>query len=465
MTSTGALLQLVAKGDDYTDLFHNDLKGEDKNNISLFKSSYKKITNFSETPFSLSSENAPRWGGKAFFKVKKYGDLLGNMYLAFELPSISVTDIVGLSESERNTEYRIRWNEYVGNVAIEYVILRIGGQQIDKISGEYMQFYSDMYDTTWSKLCMLGHEKHMIFPNRKIESQYVYVPLKFFFNKDPSNYLPLCALQYHDIEIEVKIRDWNDMYYVLKELTNDVDASESKKSKLYFAHTNNTIAEKQFSNFRLDCNYIFLDTEERKLISQSKYEILMTQVQELKTTVSHLSRVKLNFQNSIKELFFVLNNQSNIDLSEVYNYSGKQKYLPVGTTNITEILWEQIPERHLLKNASLIFDGNDRVPKRDYKYWQYIQNYENYRNTLQHNICMYNFGMTRNEHTGSCNFSEMENDILELELSEQTTEFIHYTNADTVTIGPNNTCLLNVYATSYNVFIIENGLSEVKFPF
>jgi hypothetical protein len=464
MSNRGVLLQLVARGDDYNKLYHNNINSDKSNEITLFKSKTKKITNFAEAPFSMPPEKKANWGDKVFFKIKKYGDLLGNAYIAFELPEISVTDIIGLNENERNTNYRVRWNEYIGNIAIEYVQLRIGGQIFDKQSGEFLQFYSDLYDTTWSKLCMLGHEKHLILPTTKIDKQYVYVPLKFFFNRDYDKLLPLCALQYHDIEIEVKLRNWDDMYYVLSTVQDETSPTETKTSKIHFAHTNYKLTQKNINNFRLDCNLIFLDKEEREQVSQSRHEFLITQVQELKTTVKNVDRVKLNFQNSIKELIFVLQNQSNINNYEIFNYSGKPQYLPVGTTSITSTLWEQIPNKHLLNDARLLFHGYERVPTRDYKYWHYIQNYENYRNTILHNIYMYNFGLSKSEHTGSCNFNEIEDVVLELSLSNSSTEYIHYTNNDTVNIGPDTTCNFTIYATSYNVIVIDKGLAQLAHP-
>ena len=63
-----------------------------------------------------------------------------NIYLVLELPEISVEDIVGRSENIRTSQYRVRWNEFIGNALIDKIILRIGGQKIDEYTGEYIQF-------------------------------------------------------------------------------------------------------------------------------------------------------------------------------------------------------------------------------------------------------------------------------------------------------------------------------------
>jgi hypothetical protein len=459
MSSKGSLLQLIAKGEIDNYLFDNDISK------TIFQSGINKITNFSETTFSIFPENAPSWGDTIRFKVNKYGDLLTNIYFVLELPEISVSDIVGLNEDIRTSQYRIRWNEFIGNAIIEKIVLRIGGQKIDEQTGEFIQFYTDLYDTTWSKLCMLGHDKSLINPNTKIDKQYIYVPLKFFFNKDISKALPVYALNYHEIEIEIKLKAWDKTYLVLHELTDQVSSTESSTSKKYFAHTNNIINQKSFSNVRLDCNYIFLDDDERKFIMNNRHEYLITQVQYQETNIMSNDRIFLNFENPIKEFFFVIQKNENINNNEIFNYSGKSQYLPTGTTEFTERLWEQIPNKHLLETASLQFDGNDRVSEKDYKYWHLVQNYEHYRNTMIHNIYMYSFGISNKENTGSCNFSELENIALNIKLISPSTEYIHYSNNDTVTIGPESSTIIKIYGVNYNIFVIDSGMGAIKFPY
>lgn len=459
MTSKGALLQLIAKSEINDYLNTNDIKN------TLFKSEIKQTTNFSEAPFSVYPENSATWGNTIRFKIPKYGDLLTDTYLVVELPEISVTDIEGLTEDVRTSTYRVRWNEYIGNCIIDKVILRIGGQKIDEQTGEFLQFYTDIYDKTWSKICMLGNDRSMILPKTKIDNQYLYIPLKFFFNVDYTKSLPVYALNYHDIEIEIKLNTWDNCYFVLKEVTDEVSGSESKTSKLHFAHTNNTISQKNFRNIRLDCNYIFLDNDEREFMLKNKHEILITQTQYLETNINGDSNIKMDFNNPIKELFFAIQKQENRDVNEVFNYSGKSHYLPVGTTTFTERLWEQIPRSHLLKEAAIYFDHNERVPYRDYKYWHHVQNYEHYRNTLEHNIYMYSFGLYPKENTGSCNFSKLENVYLNVKLADSTTEYIHYTDNTTITVGPENSTMIKIYANNYNIFQIDSGMGGLLYPY
>ena len=458
----GSLLQLIAKGDIDKYLY------QDSNNIeikkSIFKSEIKKITNFSDSSVSIYPENSPSWGDTVTFKINRYGDLLSNMYLSFELPQLSVEDIDGLSESIATSNFRIKWQDYIGNIAIEKIILRIGGQKIDEQTGEFMQFHTDLYDKTWSKLCMIGHEKNLIIPSTKISKQYVYVPLKFFFCNDITKALPIYALNYHEIEIEVKLRNWNDLYFVLSTLTDNVSDTESKTSKLFYKHTNNVITKKNLTGLRLDCNYIFLDDNERKYFMENKHEILIQQVQYQEQSILNNQKEFLNFNNPIKELIYVFQAQSIEDYGEIFNYSGKPVYLPSSTSDFTEMLWIQIPHKHLLDKASMQFNGNDRVSEKDYKYWHLVQNYETYRNKLEHNIYTFNFGLSKNENTGSCNFSKLDEVSLDIKLSESTDE-IYHRDGSTISIGRSSSNKIKVYAVNYNIFKIDSGMGAVMFPY
>lgn len=460
----GSLLQLIAKGEIDKYLYEHSSKKNIEIKQSIFKNEIKKISNFSNSTISVYPENSPSWGDTVTFKLSRYGDLLSNMYLSFELPQISVEDIEGMSENIATSNFRIKWQDYIGNIAIEKITLRIGGQKIDEHTGEYIQFHTDLYDKTWSKLCMIGHEKNLILPSTKIDKQYVYVPLQFFFCNNITKALPIYALNYHDIEIEVKLRRWEDLYFVLSTLTDNISDTESKTSKIFYSHTNNTIEKKNLSGLRLDCNYIFLDENERNYFMNNKHEILIEQVQYQEQSILSNEKIFLNFNNPIKELVYVFQSDDIQNLGEIFNYSGKPKYLPSSISEFTEMLWLQIPDRHLLDKASMQFNGNDRISEKDYKFWHLVQNYEVYRNKLEHNLYTFSFGLYKNDNTGSCNFSELDEVSLTIKLSESTNE-IYHRNGSTTSIGPGTSNKIKVYGVNYNIFKIDSGMGAVMFPY
>merc|ERR1711966_484967 len=81
-----------------------------------------------------------------------------------------------------------------------------------------------------------------------ISGKTVYLPLYFFFNRNPGLYLPLIALQYHEVRIDF-------------DLASDMET---------YLDTN---------VFKVWANYVYLDTEERRRFAQKGHEYLIEQVQ------------------------------------------------------------------------------------------------------------------------------------------------------------------------------------------
>ncbi len=464
--STGALIQLESKNEFDDLLFTNDIK------MSEFKSTYKKITNFSEVPYSFYPSGSVKWGDRIVFKVNKVGDLMTNMYLALELPEISVTDIVGKSEDPVSSNYRVKWLDYIGYVIIENAILRIGGKKIQEMSGEYMMCYSDLYDNNWCNLALHGHDGNLIQPQLKIFKQYIYVPLRFFNCGNYNSSLPVNALRYQEIEIEIKLRNWHEVYLVLQQLTDvkNEAGTDTDIDSYKYAHTHEILPLIPFNNIRLDCNFIFLESTEREHFLKEKQEILITQVQSVNQSCSKTDSIYLNFTNPIREFYFLLSKSEIRNLGELFNYSGKPAFIPFDSngdeiTRFTKSLWVQIPEKHLLENASLLFNNVERVPIKDYKYWYLVQNYETFKSKPNHFIYLYSFGLNAKKlNLGSCNFSEIDNVKLTIRLAEPDERRFSLENPNyKIQLGPEQSTFISVYGINYNVFIIEDGMSELMY--
>ena len=463
--STGAILQINAKSEFNDLLFTNDIK------MSEFKSSYKKITNFAEMPFSIMPTGAVTWGDKVVFKINKFGDMMTNMYLALELPEIKVSDIIGKSESDVTSNYRVKWVDNIGHAIIERAKLRIGGNTIQDMTGEFMMCHSDLYDNTWCMNKMMGHAGDLIYPQLKIVKQYIYIPLRFFNFDDYSMAIPINALTHHEIEVEIKLRNWEEVYLVIQQLTDIKDPSSIYIDPVSYtyAHTYEKLPLKQFNNFRLDCNFVFLDETERKYYIDNKQEILITQVQEIHQRCNNIDSVYLIYNNPIKEIYFLLSKDSIRNLGELFNYSGKPKYIPFDNsggeiTQFTKELWVQIPEKHFLADASLIIDGVDRVPTRDYKYWYLVQNYETFKSKPEHYIYLYSFGLDWKKNKGSCNFNNFDNVKLNIKLEESDIRRFSYVDPSyIINVGPENQINISSYGVSYNVLIIEDGMCELMY--
>ncbi len=466
--SNGAILQLESKNEFDELLFTDDIK------MSEFKNTFKKITNFSEVPYSFYPTGKVTWGDRMVFKINKVADLMTNMYMVLELPQIDVTQIIGKNEDIVSSNYRVKWQDYIGYTAIDKAILRIGGQIIQEMTGEYMMCYTDLYDNAWITSAMCGHDLNIVTPQLQIYKQNIYVPLRFFNCGNYNSALPINALRYHEIEVEIKLKSWDKVYLVLKQLTDVKNATGEEKTEVdsyKYAHTLDKLPQIDINNIRLDCNFIFLESNEREYFLKNKLDILITQVQMIEQNCAKQDTIYLNFNNPIKEFYFLLSkNEYN---NESFCYSGKPQFAPYKASPpgpnppvFTKALWGMIPEKDLLAEASLQFNNVDRVPYRDYKYWFGVQNYETFKCRPLHLIYLYSFGLTNKKmNCGSCNFSEFENVKLNIRLADSD-QRQYYLRDDTykIELGPEGTgTRIVVFGVSYNILQIEDGLAQLQF--
>lgn len=465
LMSNGAILQLESKNEFDELLFSDDIK------MSEFKNTYKKITNFSEVPYSFYPTGSSNWGDRLVFKINKVGDLMSNMYIAIELPEIDVTKIIGKTEDIVTSNYRVKWQDFIGYTIIEKAILRIGGQIIQEMTGEYMMCYTDLYDNAWITSAMSGHDNNLVSPQLQTFKQYIYVPLRFFNCGNYNSTLPINALRYHEIEVEIKLRNWDGVYLVLQQLTDvkNADVTKNDPSSFKYAHTVNKLTQQNLNNIRLDCNFIFLESNEREYYLNNKLDILITQVQMIEQPCARQDTIYINFSNPIKEFYFMISkNEYN---NESFNYSGKPQFIPYRALpdppEFTKSLWNQIPEKDLLLEASLQFNNIDRVPYKDFKYWFNVQNYETFKSRPLHLIYLYSFGLTNKKmNCGSCNFNQFESVKLNIRLAESDIRQYHITdNSYLLELGPgiSSSTRIVVYGVNYNFLQIEDGMAQLQF--
>lgn len=462
--SNGALTQLVAVGAQDTNYLSTDAKD------SVFAEPEKKINNFSKSTSSMYPLGGSNWGCTTKFKIQKLGDLLSTVYFVAKLPRIS-RDYLETNDST----FHVRWANYIGNILIENVKLYIGGQLIDEQSGEFSQIYTDLYDDDWNKLCLIGLDESLTTPNNQplsgypVESTNVYVPLKFWFCNSLKKALPIIALQYHDIEIEVKIRDWDSCYQVLKRTVD----SDSKNGYVHYQQFNK-MKQQSLEGVRLDCNFIYLDSEERKRFAQSEHKILITQVQEIKCSVSQGKTVDLtSFNHPVKEMFFYFSNNTIKNTPDPFNFSNKTEYMTkdvsdqfIGTDNKTFEEYNKSTKGHILDEARILINGHQRVEWKDFKYYYYLQNYENYRNKLEHHIYLYSFSGNPKSETpmGSLNFSRIDNSQLQFKINEVTRrQSKRYLASNKHSQTDDSELTITIYAINYNYLLIKSGMAGLAY--
>jgi hypothetical protein len=451
--TNGSIMELVAKGkldEDIIDI---------NNKTSLFNYDILKKNKYTKGDTIFYPEGKATWGNTIRFNIERAGDLLYGLYLVIKLPKLSIQNLntpIQQDEYNPDSNYRIKYSDYIGNILVEKASLYINDQLIDEQFGEYMQLYIDLYMSDWNRKTMLGTDDNMNKPNLKIESEKIYIPLKFWFCKYNNNPLPIIALQNSNIYIDIKFRNFSNCIIIL-----EYDKTRTKLCHSIYTHT-----EVSIEDAFLQANFYYLDLEERKEMASREYEILITQSQVKTTILSSNAILEIDFNHIVKDLFFFIQPITHKENGEFFNFSAKMNYMPYELNNINtkNDLWNLEPTRHLLSRARILFNGIERIDWRDYKYFYLMQNHENYQNNLESYIYMYSFNIDpkrRNNNSG-CNFSRLDNAQLQVEIKPNS--FIVNNTTNPILKYPiDNSYELKCYATNYNILVIKNGLVGVKY--
>jgi len=273
----------------------------------------------------------------------------------------------------------------------------------------------------------------------------LYVPLKFWFNRHYGLSLPLVALQYHDVRIKLKYRSLFSLLNSDREDEVTPVFSSDPEISLY-------------------CNYIYLDTDERKRFAQVPHEYLIEQVQ-LKSKTLQIKN-NINFNHPVKELIWVCQSRhvisstsntikdTNVKLNITDDntvWTNKNDYLNYNTASTNHSVYMNTDTNYdSFKEAHLEFNGDERFSPLKASYLRTLSNTQSGHKMPKKNIYSYSFSLKPEEHqpSGSCNFSRINNAYLILE--EPTNLNIH--NME-----------ISIYALNYNILRIMSGMAGLVY--
>lgn len=485
----GGLIQLVSIG-------LEDLYLSSDPEITFFKMVYKRHTNFSQEPVKQLFSTSPDFGKRVSCTLSKTADLLSTCYLFVELPEVP---------KNNNTLFEtFRWTKKIGYNIINSIELEINGKIIDKLYGDWLNIWSllSVSNDRETEDILIGNIPSLYESNNGINSYNLYIPISFFFNRNKGLAIPVIALHLSDIKIHI---DYNSLENVLiQSPSNYIQIEESiclfesgeiikqslnnneiemifeyfdyKTKRLYYTkydqsfsyyQTNSTINKSNYKIYNeknyyvmpsseefsysfsypnlsinqsyLILNFIYLDNTERKKFAESNHEYLITTLQYTgeRKIYNTNTKIKLNFLNPSKEIFWIaqLNKIKNGNIKEKFNYTSNIKY----------------SGSNLVLNSQIHHNGQNRSGYFDKNFYNYIKTNLFHSNTIEEGINMYSFSIDPEnfEPRGSCNFTKIEDIVLDLNLS--------------TLVSYDNPILLRVYNLSYNIFRINNGLAGLTF--
>jgi Large eukaryotic DNA virus major capsid protein/Major capsid protein N-terminus len=529
----GGLMQLVAYG--AQDVF---LTGTPE--ITFWKVSYRRHTNFAMESIEQTFSGQADFGRRVTCTISRNGDLCYRTYLQVTLPEIN--------QSLNDAGVYARWLDYIGEQLIAQVEVEIGGQRIDRQYGDWMHIWNQLTMSAEQQrgyFKMIGNTTQLTYitdpgfadvsgpcasaggpnqvcaPRNTLPETTLYIPLLFWFCRNPGLALPLIALQYHEVKINLDIRPIGECLWAVSTLSGTTGTKSVSA-----AYQQSLVAASLY------VDYIFLDTDERRKMAQNPHEYLFEQVQFTgdESVGSSSNKIKLNFNHPCKELIWVVQPDANVDYcssldatgilyrtlgAQPFNYTDSIDALPNaihafggpasvgdgagenGFINASGLFqmpgalevsgaaardqWSDIPFGTASRDGSLVSDagtfvlaetaldmhcwgenpvvtaklqlnGQDRFSEREGSYFDVVQPWQHHTRAPDTGINVYSFALRPEEHqpSGSCNFSRIDNAVLQLVLSSPTVAGVA-------------TAKVRVYAVNYNVLRVMSGMAGVAY--
>ena len=374
---TGGLMQLVAYG--AQDLY---LTGDPQ--ITFFKTIYRRHTNFATEYipqyYKVLPSFTPTQRNSVSVKINRDADLIHDCYVVLDLPDVYSTE-----------DEKFQWVENLGENFIANVDITVNGLLIDKHYSQWLNVWAQLtidrskrraYNT------MIGNTPEMRFPPKyngtyssgsqpSIYGRRLYIPLFFWYCNNPGLAIPLIALQYTEIYVNIEFRPLNElftMWYGLSpenfyefgktgntpttgipsfdkqlfqaiqdadnpklvnktaaEVVDTLEAQGYSPLNYFWYFTNGTDAPENWSqNSYLLVNYIYLDEDERRRFAAVSHEYLITQTQLQEFTgITGINFLEMKINNPVKELYYVTQRTDVYVVNQWNNYTNCLYYSPL----------------------------------------------------------------------------------------------------------------------------------------
>ena len=301
--------------------------------ITFWKVTYRRHTNFAMESIEQTFNGQADFGRRVTCTISRNGDLAYRTYFQVTLPEINQNLNNGSNSAGINKGVYARWLDFPGEQMIAQVEVEIGGQRIDRQYGDWMHIWNQLTLTSEQQrgyYKMVGNTTQLTYitdpsfndvdgpcdsnaprqvcaPRNALPETTLYVPLQFWYCRNPGLALPLIALQYHEVKINIDIRPIDECLWAV----SDLHCSNSPGSglKVTNAYNQSLVAASLY------VDYVFLDTDERRRMAQNPHEYLIEQLQFTgdESVGSSSNKIKLNFNHPCKELVWVVQPDQNVD--------------------------------------------------------------------------------------------------------------------------------------------------------
>jgi hypothetical protein len=500
----GGLLQLSTTGIEDSYLNTNP-------NINLFKTVYMRYTNFSMNSISVPCSNFSLYNGnlqtfnkrlplnepsKFRVKIPRNGDLVDNIMLNLNMPAIKT-----------DKQHGFQYISNLGTSIIKSASLYIEDTLIETITGEFLYNYFRLNNhkgktDLFHKMINVNedpfhiHNDNMLGSNNKLNKFYntspsikgsgLSIPLSFWFSKMRGLALPLIALKFHQVYIDIELRPFRDLFLISTEQQVVHAPGNLSKTRFKFIKPPKDIDISSYLvdnywelNPYLEINYIFLDNSERTMIVKNSQKYLIEQVSAFNINdIDGLKNFEFEIFHPIKEILIVpkrtdmsgfneWTNFSNLDYNGIQykdfqTFSESKVYTNSQFESLLDIWkyreYDKIPkidltnhkfyDRNIIESLNIQLDNNTRLEYKSRDYFTDFQKYEHYNGSYVPDILTYSFSKSpgKLQPSGSINMSAIDNIVFNMKLKEPSL------------YGETYKYNLTVYFVNYNILDIRNGM-------
>ena len=416
-------MQLVAYG--AQDIY---LTGQPQ--ITFFKSVYRRHTNFATESILQTINGTSGAGSRVSVTVSRNGDLLKCLWVQYN-PQNFLTSSVAVASD-------------FGHALFDQLELEIGGQLIDRQYGKWLTIWRDLTEvnptgaqgelgfngaepginvnsagdpSTRYQRMSYTHQGGMNVSTLSAAPTEAYVPMRFWFCRNPGLALPLIALQYHEVKFNITFAQ-----------TSVLGAG--------------TVAVAGYSTVAVYADYVYLDTTERRQFAQNAHEYLIDQLQ-IQSDSANGGTVRLNFNHPVKEIIWTgapLPPTSASSTDDVQGGATPTSIVTSTTGALTNV------------KAKIVLNGTDRFTERNLKYFTRNQVWDCHTGFgatgVPDSVAVYSFALRPEEHqpSGTCNFSRID-----------TAQLVFNKGSETLA------STLDIYAVNYNVLRIMSGMGGLAY--
>ena len=459
--SSGGRVQLAAIGAQDIFLTANP-------QMSYFLKQYKRHSKFAMQSMEIPFQQPAEFGRKIKATLPRIGELVKEIYLKFELPELNqdlITTVDPVTESTVVVNTYPTFCDSIGHAIIQRADLRIGGQTVESINGDYLEIYEDMFTPesqsraiqelvgrTYSR-SGLGPASNVAFrtdngfPATGAFPRTFIVPLRFYNTQDPNLAIPLVALTRQEVEVDITLEEIERLVVNTQTQSCNENIRQYLKTTAQFGGTPIKI-----KNMTLLVDYVFLGDEESRFFEEHALDYLITQIQGIETqipkTTNYLTfpkQIRTYFNNPVKEFYIIVQSNEYRPINPTDADTTVTDYFRFKSSN------ESQPDN--LNSLELLFNGQPRLLKSvaDAFYLRAVQPLQAHTRVPQRYIYNYSYSIDPEDYqpSGQVNYSRISNILYNLYLN-----------------GANNSDrTARIYVKNYNVLRVESGVGGVLFNF